>query len=190
MKASARLLRHEPMLFSNSQYKNLSFEQVYDLLLDFIKQAPDYQYRLSIGTDSQVKNSTVFATAIHLHRVGRGAIGFISSQIISRPIRSIREKIYQETCKTLEIAALFTPDRIDRIIEILLSSRGHHGDIKFEFHLDIGTSGATKELIGEMVTIARRTAFEHTLKPARYAATSYADKYIKNPPIQLIKHSS
>jgi len=190
VKASAQLLKHEPMLFKNSQYKNLTFEQVYELLLDFIKEAPDYQYRLSIGTDSQVKNSTVFATAIHLHRVGRGAIGFISTQVVSRPIRSIREKIYKETCRTLEVAALFTPDKIDRIVEILLSSREHHGDIKFEFHLDIGTSGATKDLIGEMIAIASGTAFEPKIKPESYAATSYADKYAKNPPVQVLKHNS
>lgn len=187
MNASASLYNHKPMLFRNSQHKNLTFEQVYDLLLNFIKQSPDHQYRLSIGTDSQVEKNTVFVTAIHLHRVSRGAIGFISTQVISRPIRSLREKIYRETCKTLEVAALFTPEKIDGLIEPLLNTREHHGDIKFEFHLDVGTSGATKDLIGEMVSIAQGTAFEPKIKPESYAASSYANRYTKNPSVRIVK---
>lgn len=179
VKASASLFAQRPMLFKNSQYQNLTFDQVYNLLLNFIKQAPNYHYKLSIGTDSQVDEGTVFVTAIHMHRVGRGAIGFISTQTISRPIRSLREKIYLETSKTLEVAALFTPEKIDGLIEPLLNTREHHGDIKFEFHLDIGNSGATKDLIGEMIAMARGTAFEPKIKPESYAASSYADRYTK-----------
>src|SRR5690554_5315763 len=97
--------KHEPFHFYNSKYRNLTFDQVYDLLLEFIKQAPHNEYKLSIGTDSQVKNSTIFVTAIHLHRIGRGAIGFLTRHIVSRPIKSIREKIFYETSKTLEVAS-------------------------------------------------------------------------------------
>ena len=74
------------VLFQNTRQKGLSFEEVYLQLTHFIREDPMYQYRLSIGTDSQVTRTTVFATAIHLHRVGRGAIGFITSQHVPRPI--------------------------------------------------------------------------------------------------------
>lgn len=187
MKASASLFTQKPMLFKNSKYQKLTFDQVYDLLLNFIKQAPDYHYKLSIGTDSQVGEGTVFVTAIHMHRVGRGAIGFISTQTISRPIHSLREKIYLETSKTLEVAALFTSEKIDGLIEPLLNTREHHGDIKFEFHLDIGTSGATRDLIGEMIAMAKGTAFEPKIKPESYAASSYANRYTKSVSFKIIK---
>lgn len=188
MKASASFAQ-KPMLFKNSRYQKLTFDQVYDLLLNFVKQAPDYHYKLSIGTDSQVAEGTVFVTAIHMHRVGRGAIGFISTQAISRPIYSLREKIYLETCKTLEVASLFTSEKIDGLIEPLLNTQEHHGDIKFEFHLDIGTSGATKDLIGEMIAMARGTAFEPKIKPESYAASCYADRYTKNVSFKVVKKS-
>ncbi|HZJ56799.1 MAG TPA: ribonuclease H-like YkuK family protein, partial [Clostridia bacterium] len=64
-------------LFRNSVHQGLTLDQVYELLLGFLRRAPHNEYRLSIGTDSQVgADKTVFVTAIHLHKVGRGATGF------------------------------------------------------------------------------------------------------------------
>ena len=51
-------------LFRNSRYKDLTLNQVYEMLVNFLKQAPHNEYRLSIGTDSQVgTNVTVFAVS-------------------------------------------------------------------------------------------------------------------------------
>ena len=63
---------------------------------------------------------------------------------------------------------------MDLMVECILTTMGRPGDIHFEFHLDIGTSGPTRELIGEMVSIARGTGFEPKIKPESYAATCYA----------------
>ncbi len=167
------------MLFSNSKYRRMTFEQVYDQILDFLNQSPYNEYRLSIGTDSQVTKHTLFATAIHLHRIGKGAIGFITRQVIGRPVYSLREKIYYETSKTMEVAALFTPERMDGILDILINPSSSFGDIYFEFHLDIGTKGATRDLISEMVAMASATPFEPKIKPDSYAASSYANRYTK-----------
>lgn len=166
------------ILFQNTRQKGLTFEEAYLQLVHFIREDPMYQYRLSIGTDSQVTRSTVFATAIHLHRVGRGAIGFITNKHIPRPITSLREKIFYETSRTLEIAYLFTPEKIEDIVDIFLSRRRHPG-IDFEFHLDIGTNGATRTLISEMVAMTRGTIFEPKIKPESYAASAYANRYTK-----------
>lgn len=167
-------------LFRNSLYRDLTLEQVYGLLIDFLKQAPHNEYKLSIGTDSQViGNETVFVTAIHLHKIGRGATGFVTSQIFPRAIRSLREKIFYETSKTLEIASWFTDDRMDKMVECILTTMGRPGDIHFEFHLDVGTAGPTRELINEMVAMAKGTGFEPKIKPESYAASSYANKYTK-----------
>jgi predicted RNase H-related nuclease YkuK (DUF458 family) len=157
----------------------MTFEQVYDHILDFLSQSPYSEYRLSIGTDSQVTKHTLFATAIHLHRIGKGAIGFITRQVIPRPISSLREKIYYETSKTMEVAALFTPEKMDGILDILFNPLSSYGDIYFEFHLDIGAKGATRDLINEMVSMASATPFEPKIKPDSYAASSYANRYTK-----------
>jgi len=167
-------------LFRNSLYKDLPIDQVYEILLNLIRQAPHSEYRLSIGTDSQVgRKETVFVTAIHLHRVGRGAIGFFTTEILPRPILSLREKIYYETSKTLELASWFTEEKMDLMMECILTTMGKPGDIHFEFHLDIGTSGPTRELISEMVAMAKSTGFEPKIKPESYAASCYANRYTK-----------
>jgi hypothetical protein len=167
-------------LFSNSKYHNLTFDQVYEHILNFIKQAPYCEYRLSVGSDSQVGRNTVFVTAIHLHRIGRGAIGFITKHVVPRPMKSLREKIYYETARTLEVAALFTPDKIEKIVQCLIRPSGRSGDIHFEFHLDVGINGATRDLINEMVAMAKGTAFEPKIKPESYAASCYANRYTKD----------
>ena len=169
-------------LFRNSLHQDLTLDQVYEMLVTFLRHAPHNEYRLSIGTDSQVgKNETVFVTAIHLHRVGRGATGFFATQIFPRAIRSLREKIYYETSKTLEIASWFTDEKMDHMIECILTTMGRPGDIHFEFHLDVGTAGPTRELISEMVAMARSTGFEPKIKPESYAASCYANRYTKKP---------
>lgn len=187
MTATALKHRSKPLRFYNSIHSNMTFEQVFKNLSNFIKQAPCNTYRLSIGTDSQVNKHTVFITAIHLHRVGRGAIGFITKQVLRRPIRSLREKIYYETSKTLEISSYFTPERIDNLIDSILKSKDNPGDIRFEFHLDVGTHGPTKELISEMVAMASATIFEPKIKPESYAASSYANRYTKHSRVNSVK---
>ncbi len=64
-------------------------------------------------------------------------------------------------------------------MECILTTMGKPGDIHFEFHLDIGTSGPTRELISEMVAIAKSTGFEPIIKPESYAASCYANRYTK-----------
>jgi len=156
----------------------MSFEQTYNRLVDFIKVDPYQEYRLSIGTDSQVSKKTVFVTAIHLHRIGKGAIGFINEIIVPRRIESLREKIFKETSLTLEVASMFTPERLEYLCGLLVGTN-NCGDICFEFHIDVGTSGATRSLIKEMVTMAKGTLFVPKIKPESYAASCYANKYTK-----------
>ena len=57
----------------------------------------------------------------------------------------------------------------------------HHGapgDIHFEFHIDVGTVGPTRELINEMVAMANGTDLNQN-KAESYAASCYANRYTK-----------
>lgn len=164
--------------FNNLRHKKISFNEVCDHLLDFINMLPNYTYKLSVGSDSQVNSEcTMLVTAIHLHRVGRGATGFVTSQMIPRPIYNLREKIFYETSATMQIASLFTPEIINSFLNPLLQTK--FGDINFEFHLDVGRNGATKDLIKEMVAMANVYPFKPKIKPESYAASAYANKHTK-----------
>lgn len=150
-----------------------SFEEVYNAILEFIKSDAQSPYRISIGTDSQVGSKTVFVTCVHVHRVGKGAIGFLHRAELSRPVKNLREKIYLETCTTLQLAYLFDEEKINGIYNAVKRK------VDFEFHIDIGRKGRTKALISEMVGMVKGINFVPKIKPDSYCASSFANKYTK-----------
>lgn len=163
----------EETVFQSLRGEHLVFHEVYEGILSFIKDDPDSSYKISIGTDSQVITGTVFVTCIHVHRIGKGAIGFLHKCQMQRPVKNLREKIYLETCASLQLAYLFDDEKIQRISEIL----GRR--VTFEFHIDVGTKGPTKGLINEMVGMVKGLNFVPRIKPDSYCASSFADRYTK-----------
>lgn len=59
--------------FLSPSYGLVTFAQLRQRVLQFMKQFPARRYRLVIGSDSQVKNGTGadFVTAIVVHRIGK-----------------------------------------------------------------------------------------------------------------------
>jgi uncharacterized protein len=163
----------------NTIFKSLgkgyqTFNEVFERIIDFIKEDTNSSYKISIGTDSQVSSRTVFVSCIHVHRVGKGAIGFLHKDEIMRCVKNLREKIYLETSATLQLACLFDNRRIMKI----KSAVGKKG-VSFEFHIDIGKKGETKSLINEMTGMVRGLYFIPKIKPESYCASCFADRYTK-----------
>lgn len=156
----------------------LNFEQVCSDIIAFIKADTDCSYRISVGTDSQVGSKTVFVSCILIHRVGKGAIGFLHKYDMQRPVINLREKIYLETCASLQLAYLFDEERMKRICQAV-GPGGKSSEVIFEFHIDVGTKGQTKSLINEMVGMVKGLNFVPKIKPDSYCASSFADKYTK-----------
>ena len=150
-----------------------SFSGVFEEIVAFVRSDINSSYRISIGTDSQVGSKTVFVTCIHVHRLGKGAIGFLHKSELPRPIKNLREKIYMETCTTLQLAYLFDEEKIKSINQAVGKK------VTFEFHIDVGTKGETKTLINEMVGMVQGLNFIPRIKPDSYCASSFADKYTK-----------
>jgi predicted RNase H-related nuclease YkuK (DUF458 family) len=165
-------------LFRNTKQETFTFTEMFSRILNFIKEDSKTSYRIAIGTDSMVKTTTCFITAVLVHRVGKGAIAFLKKVIIPRPIHSLREKISTEITFTQEIAYMFTPERIDQIYEaVLTADETNHLDL--EIHIDIGSQGPTKELIKEMVGRVSGMGFDVKIKPYSTAASSLANRYTK-----------
>ncbi|MCT8137992.1 ribonuclease H-like YkuK family protein [Anaerobacillus sp. CMMVII] len=168
------------LLFYNTTTEDMTFEDIFDHLLEFIKKEPSNLYRLAIGTDSQVHpTGTKFITSIHLHRVGKGAWGCLKKEIIPRRITSLKEKISLETMYSQEVAAQFSEDHIEKMVDLLLPHVDNGADLTFEVHLDIGKKGKTKHLIEEMTERILGIGLQPKIKPNSYAASSYANKYTK-----------
>ncbi|TXC92186.1 hypothetical protein FS935_07335 [Metabacillus litoralis] len=171
---------NESFTFYNVSEKQMPFEFVINRLKDFILKDPRSCYVLSIGSDSQVhQNETKFITAIHIHRVGKGAWGCLRNYHIKRPINSVREKISMETALSIEIASYFTSQYLNELLDLLIPFADDGGDLLFEIHLDIGRNGMTKELIQEMTGRIESMGIEAKIKPNSYAAFSYANRYTK-----------
>lgn len=168
----------ESTVFKSIRKDYLTFEQVYDEIINFIKADPNSSYRISVGTDSQVCKKTVFVSCIHVHRVGKGAIGFLHKTQMERPVKSLREKIYMETLASMQLAYLFDEEKIEKICNIVQCEDKSKG-VFFEFHIDIGEKGQTRTLINEMVGMVKGLNFTPKIKPDSYCASSFADRYTK-----------
>ncbi|ALC80885.1 MULTISPECIES: ribonuclease H-like YkuK family protein [Bacillus] len=166
--------------FYNLSEDQMSMQDVIHRLKSFILRDPRSAYVLSIGTDSQVHQEyTKFITAVHLHRIGRGAWGCLKHTVIKRPIHSLREKISLETAYSQEITAIFLEKYFEEITDLLLPFTGEGADLTLEVHLDVGKKGQTKELIQEMTGRITAMGIEAKIKPDSYTAFSYANRYTK-----------
>jgi len=168
----------ENTVFRSLRKDNLTFMEVYNEILKFISSDTGSSYKISIGTDSQVGLGTVFVSCILIHRVGKGAIGFLHKSELSRQVKNLREKIYMETCSSLQLAYLFDDEKIANIIKTVKSGGNSRG-VTFEFHIDVGTKGPTKTLINEMVGMVQGLSFIPKIKPDSYCASCFADRYTK-----------
>ncbi|QHE51840.1 ribonuclease H-like YkuK family protein [Pontibacillus sp. HMF3514] len=166
--------------FYNQSRQHMGIEDVVEHMKAFIEKDPTATYRLSIGTDSHVhQRYTRFITAIHIHRVGKGAWGCIRNHTIERQVTSLKEKISTETMLSQEVAFPFISLYLEQLAEIILPYEDEGGNLQFEIHLDIGKQGLTKHLIQDMTNRIDAMGVEVKIKPDSYAASSYAHRYTK-----------
>lgn len=116
-----------------------------------------------IGTDSQNSSETKYVVVLAMYRVGQGGRFFY--QVVKRPlVYNLRQKIYQETQMTLELA--------HQVSTIMIEEDVFHDIV---IHLDIGTEGKTKELIAEIKGWVNAEGYAAFIKPESYAACAIAN---------------
>ncbi|MFJ7747136.1 ribonuclease H-like YkuK family protein [Peribacillus sp. NPDC097295] len=170
------------ILFQNLQNKNMSFEEVFVYIVNFMKLNPSGNYRLMVGTDSQVhKKHTVFITGIVIQQVGSGVWACIRKEMIPRRMMHIHERISYELSLTEEIVSMFTEERKNQLINIVLPTVYEGATFTMEGHIDIGTGkrNKTREFVIEMVARMESMGVEPKIKPNAFVASSYANRYTK-----------
>ncbi|HHY10914.1 MAG TPA: hypothetical protein GX528_10190 [Firmicutes bacterium] len=145
----------------------LSFDEVFEEILAYTSRHPEDSYRLIVGTDSRFREETCFVTALIIHRQGKGGRFFYTRKFETHA-RSLRQRIFYEASLSLNVASQFT--------EKLVAS-GH--DLNMEIHLDVGTNGATRSLVKEIVGMVNGSGYPCRIKPDSYGASSVADRYTK-----------
>ena len=157
------------MTFISPTKGQLSFNEMMDDVVGFIKGLPTSSYKIIIGTDSMVKNETCFVTAVVAHRLGKGARYYYHKKT-QRKIKSLRQKIFYETALSLELGS--------KINEYFAQKSGF-AELPVEVHIDVGTKGETRDLIKEVVGMVVGSGFQAKIKPDSYGASSVADKHTK-----------
>jgi uncharacterized protein len=168
--------------FQNLTKRNMDFEEVFQHILAFIKVQPCGSHRLIIGTDSQVHSlNTRFITGVVIQREGKGVWACYRSVNIPRRIESLQEKISMETTFTQEVAYMFTPEKQNQIIDLLLPYVKNGASFKMVGHLDLGrsTRNKTRVYVNEMIQRIESIGLEAEIKPESFVASSYANKYTK-----------
>lgn len=168
--------------FQNLQEIDMSFELVFERIVDFMKINPKGNFRLMVGTDSQVhKSQTIFITGIVIQNEGNGVWACIRRVIIPRKMTHLHERISLELSLTEEIVSMFTEERKNELIAIILPHLYQGATFSMEGHIDIGAGkrNKTREFVKEMVSRMESMGVEPKIKPNAFVASSYANRYTK-----------
>jgi len=150
----------------------MTIQQMVEELVGFMREEPDYFYRLVVGTDSKTgkpdpREQISFVTAVVIHRKGKGGRYFWQKNKVSK-IGSLRDKIYTETLLSIQLAEKLVPD---------LTKKLNGERYKLEIHIDVGDMGPTREMIKEVVGMVTGNGFTAKTKPESFGAFSVADKH-------------
>lgn len=156
------------MYFTSPSRGRLTFEEMMADIVGYITGLPTSQYKIIIGTDSQVRHESCFITALIVHRMGKGGRYYYRKKI-HRKIKGLRQKIFYETSLSLELGGL---------VAKYLAECGLD-DLEVEIHIDVGRQGETRDLIKEVVGMVTGSGFQAKIKPEAFGASSVADKHTK-----------
>lgn len=158
------------MYFTSPSRGQVSFQEMFEDLVNYTNEFPDENYKLIIGTDSHsfLNESVIYVTAVVVYRVGKGGRFYYQKQK-THYMESLRQRIYYETSLSLEVAS--------RLTEKL----AQNGDcqLNVEIHLDVGEKGETRDIIREVVGMVIGSGYQAFIKPDSYGATTVADRFTK-----------
>ncbi|MBI2024088.1 hypothetical protein HYT00_01735 [Candidatus Giovannonibacteria bacterium] len=154
----------------NSQGENISFDELVGRLCSFIKEKPEREYKVVVGTDSRADKQVRLITAVSVLRIGNGGRYFWTrSEEIVAP--TMRERIYKEAMYSIAFTQELRSRLKDKLGEEVFWDR------KISVHLDVGTKGPTKELVDAVVGMVKGYGLEAVIKPYSFGAFVLADRH-------------
>ncbi|RNC28568.1 MAG: hypothetical protein AWM53_01402 [Candidatus Dichloromethanomonas elyunquensis] len=152
-------------------YGEVSFEEMVALIKAYLSQDISYEYKISIGADSQNFNYTKVPITIGIHKIankiGKGGIFFSEIRRFSK-INNIRQKIFLETSLSLELAIRlrekFKEEKIPNEISV---------------HIDAGLHGPSSQWVSEIRGWVVSCGFPCVIKPDSYMASTIANRLSK-----------
>lgn len=161
--------------FFNPTQGNLSFEEVVEEIFKFIQKKPNYNYEIIVGCDSSSETEPTFPLAVVVWRKGGGGRFFLKKvkYHLFKKIKkqNWKKRILQEVMLSCELALV-----LKQKLSQKLSSYPFSWQFRY-IHADIGESGATREMIKEIVGFIQGNGFEAKIKPEAFVANAVADRY-------------
>jgi uncharacterized protein len=155
--------------FNSITHGRLSKNEMFERVLNDLHLHKEEEIVLTIGTDSQTHGKMKVVTVVCFHRVGKGGKFFYRTEYVEKS-HSVREKLYLETQKSLELGKELT--------EFLFQNEM---DFEIIIHVDMGSSkkGKTYELINEIMGWITAEGFTGYYKPEAGVASTIADRISK-----------
>jgi len=152
--------------FISPTFGSITFQQVFEKIIEFVKEEPTKNYSLIVGSDSFPGEETVFVTAIIIHRKGSGGRYFYR-KIKYGKMNNLKLRIFTEASLSLEIA---------EALKKKLSENGV-SRLPVEIHIDVGKNGATRILVKEVIKMIVGSGYIAVTKPDSFGATKVADRH-------------
>jgi hypothetical protein len=161
---------------------NLTLNEMIREIFAYMKELPENEYEIVVGTDSPSSDKTFFPIAIVVLRTGFGGRFFLKKMhypdSFLKRFANInwKNRILQEVYLSCELA-LSLRETLEKE-NTLRRAQGESLKYQFEYiHADVGEKGKTKEMVKEVVGLIKGNGFEPKIKPYSFAATVVADRY-------------
>ena len=162
------------IILKSLTYGDVNIKQIVEIIDNQVSKAPDDEYRVIVGTDSQNFDQTKIVLVIALIHVSKGGMFFYEISKVNR-INNIKQKLYTETQMSLTCAS----ELMEAFEEHFEKTGFDFTKLHFSIHVDAGQNGPTKEVIPEIVGWVKSLGYEVEVKPDSYVASSIADKFSK-----------
>ncbi|MBI2609735.1 hypothetical protein HYW53_00990 [Candidatus Giovannonibacteria bacterium] len=148
----------------------VGFDELVEELIAYIKEKPEREYKIVVGSDSRAEKEVRFITSVAILRVGNGGRYYWTrSEETYAP--TLRDRIYKETMHSI----LCTQELRSRLKDKL--GEEFFWDGKISVHIDVGENGPTKDLIDTVVGMVKGYGFEAVIKPDSFGAFVLADRH-------------
>lgn len=168
------------MKFRSPTFGVCNIDRMIDIILHKIRNRPDSEWTVAIGTDSQNKgNITRICSAIIVIEKGKGGSYFYSKNIVPR-IMVLQQRMLKEA----EISINIGHKIIETIENKFINGESDILDynVELEIHCDFGNNGKSKGSIAAAlgwITAEFGGQISAKIKPDSLAASCIADKYTK-----------
>ena len=162
-------MQTENAVFHSWAGGRLALSDLIEAIAVWISSTPGRHYKVIVGTDSAAHARTLLVSAITVWRIGNGAIHFWTESE-EREYHALRERIWDEALQSITLAQELRA----RLSDVLGDDFFWDGN---EIHVDIGPSGATRELVEGITGMIRGYHFEPVIKPNAFGASTVADRH-------------